>query len=257
VTMQAGPTGTSGTALANPGLTASSVALGNDANLQAEKKAFLQVNSQPNSDDYLHASVQSPLSQFEVQAGTVIPGVLLTGIDSDLPGQITGQVTGNVYDSVSGNALLIPQGAKLIGLYDSNVAYGQSRVLVAWKRIIFPNGQSMDLQGMPGADLSGYAGFHDVVDNHYFRIFGSAVLMSLISAGAQLSQPQQSNTVYGNNAPSVSQTVAASLGSQLSQTGLQITQKNLNIQPTLEIRPGYQFNIQVTKDMVFPGPYRG
>jgi type IV secretory pathway VirB10-like protein len=228
-----------------------------DPNLQAEKKDFLKINSQPNPDDYLSASVQKPISPYEIQAGTVIPGVLITGINSDLPGQITGQVRENVYDSITGNYLLIPQGAKVVGLYDSQVAYGQERVLIAWKRIIFPNGNSIDLQGMPGIDLSGYSGFNDQVNNHYTKIFGSVILMSLLSAGAQLSQPQnQSSNLLSVNNPTIGQSLAQSLGTNIANTGTMMTQKNLNIQPTLMIRPGYEFNINVTKDMLFPGTYQ-
>jgi type IV secretory pathway VirB10-like protein len=223
-----------------------------DPNMQAQKKAFIQEQSNL-QNDYLTSTLQNPISQFILQAGTIIPGVLLTGINSDLPGQITGQVRSNVYDSISGRYLLIPQGAKLIGLYDSQIAYGQERVLVVWKRITFPNGQSINLQGMPGVDMSGYAGFNDLVDNHYGKIFGSVILMSTLSAGAQLSQPQNNDNPF--QAPTVGQTMAQSLGTNLSNTGTMITSKNLNIQPTLKIRQGYEFNISVTKDIVFPSAY--
>lgn len=226
----------------------------NEQNMQGQKTAFLkQVSSQTDSD-YLNESVQNARSPYEVQAGSIIPAELVTGINSDLPGQILGIIRKNVYDSQTGNYLLIPQGSKLVGVYDSQVAYGQSRVLIAWSRIIFPNGQSINLEGMPGVDLSGMAGLHDLVDNHYVRIFGSALLISLFGAGGQLSQPQQNTT---NGALSTQQIIAASIGQQFSQTGAQLIQKNLNIQPTIKIRPGDLFNVFVTKDMVFPGPYKG
>jgi type IV secretory pathway VirB10-like protein len=220
--------------------------------MQNEKKGFIQAEQQ-SSNDYLQATLNNPLSRYEIKAGTIIPGVLITGINSDLPGQITAQVISNVYDTISGRYVLIPQGAKLTGSYDSQIAYGQQRVLVVWQRIIFPNGQSIDLQGMPGVDLSGYSGLHDQVNNHYTKLFGSVILMSALSAGAQLSQPQQANSVFA--APTVGQTLAQSLGTAISNTGTLLTQKNLNIQPTLIIRPGYEFNISVTKDMVFPNAY--
>jgi type IV secretory pathway VirB10-like protein len=220
-----------------------------DPNMQSEKKNFLN-EAQQNNPDYLGAAVQNPVSPYELQAGSIIPATLITGINSDLPGQITAQVTENVYDSISGNNLLIPQGTKVVGLYDSKVAYGQERVLVAWKRLIFPNGKSLDLNGMPGVDISGYAGFNDEVNNHYTKIFGSVVLMSLLSAGAQLSQPQN-NTNNLNAGPNVNQMLAQSLGTNIANTANTITQKNISIQPTLEIRPGYEFNISVTRDMVF------
>lgn len=223
-------------------------------NQQGEKIGFMQSNNQAADSDYLGAVLKKPITPYELQAGTIIPGILITGINSDLPGQITGQVRSTVYDSISGKYVLIPQGAKITGLYDSQVTYGQARVLVAWQRIIFPDGQSIDLQGMPGADMSGYSGFKDQVNNHYAKIFGSVILMSVISAGAQLSQPQNNNNVF--TAPSVGQVMAQSLGNNLSNTATMITSKNINIQPTLQIRPGYEFNIAVTKDMVFPGAYQ-
>jgi type IV secretion system protein VirB10 len=125
--------------------------------------------------------------------------------------------------------------------------------LIVWKRIIYPNGQSIDLEGMPGVDMNGYAGFNDKVNNHYMKIFGSVILMSIISAGAQLSQPDNSND--NNSNPTVNQTLAASLGVNIMNTSNTILQKNLGIQPTLEIRPGYLMNVSVTKDIVFPGEY--
>ena len=215
-----------------------------------------QQASQNNLDDpdYLGSAVKNPVSPYELQAGSIIPAVLITGINSDLPGQIIAQVTENIYDSVSGNNLLISQGTKVVGSYDSKISYGQERVLVAWKRLIFPDGRSIDLDGMPGVDISGYAGFNDEVNNHYGKIFGSVILMSFLSAGAQLSQPQSSNNNL-NVSPNINQMVAQSLGTNIANTANSITQKNINIQPTLEIRPGYQFNISVAKDVIFHGNY--
>jgi type IV secretion system protein VirB10 len=224
-----------------------------DASAQNQKKAFLKENAVPEGNNYLHSTLNNPISPYEIKEGTIIPSVLLTGINSDLPGQITARIRSNVYDSLVGTHVLIPQGSTLIGLYDSVITYGQRRLLVVWKRIIFPNGKSINLEGMPGTDLSGYAGFHDKVNNHYSKIFGSVVLLSVLSAGAQLSQPQQSQNEF--EAPSVNQILAQSLGTNIAETATAMTQKNLNIQPTLEIRPGYLFNITVTKDMVFPSPY--
>lgn len=231
--------------------------LAEDPNLQSIKKDFLAAGARDDKDAkdavYLHKALKNAISPYELKASAIIPAILLTGINSDLPGQITAQVRANVFDTIAGKYVLIPQGAKLTGLYDSQVAYGQRRVLVVWQRVIFPNGQSISLEGMSGVDMSGYAGFHDQVDNHYFKIFGSVILMSVISAGAQLSQPQQQ---ANNNAPlSVNQTLAASLGTNIMNTTNAITQKNLGIQPTLVIRPGYLFNVSVAKDIVFPGEY--
>lgn len=224
-----------------------------DQNQQAAKKVFLQTHKIKSEDNYLQQSLQNPRSRYEIKAGTIIPSILISGINSDLPGQITAQVRSSVYDTVSGKHLLIPQGTKLIGVYDSQVAYGQARVLVAWKRIILPNGKSLDLEGMPGVDVSGYAGFNDQVNNHYQKIFSSVLLMSVLGAGAQLSQPQVSSN--NNGQLSVGQIIAQSMGTNIANTGNMILQKNINVQPTLEIRPGYEFNITVTKDMVFPEAY--
>jgi type IV secretion system protein VirB10 len=141
---------------------------------------------------------------------------MLTGIDSELPGTITAQVRQTVCDSLNPAVVLIPQGTRIIGEYSSEVAYGQSRVLVAWNRLIFPNGAMMDLKGMSGTDGEGQAGFHDRVDNHYMRIFGSAVLMSLLGVGAQLSQPQNADVL---NTPSASQQAASALAQQMDNVG--------------------------------------
>jgi len=221
-----------------------------DPNRQDEKRAFLA--NAPQEDVYLPHTRLPALAQAELKAGTVIPGVMIGGINSDLPGQIIGQVRQNIYDTASGLYLLIPAGARLIGTYDSSVTMGQRRVLVAWNRIIFPDGSSVSLDRMPGADVSGYAGFQDKINNHYWRIFGNAFMLSLFSAGIQLSQPDPQPGFYHDN----SQVLAAEIGQQLGRLGSQIAQRNLSIQPTLEVRPGYQFTIMVTKDMILP-PWQG
>ncbi|MGN1291043.1 MAG: TrbI/VirB10 family protein, partial [Bradyrhizobium sp.] len=139
----------------------------------------------------------------------------------------------------------------LIGSYDSSVTLGQSRALVAWTRVIYPDGSSVSLNLMPGSDQSGYAGFTDVVDNHYARIFGSGLMLSLFSAGLQLSQPKSTGATYD-----AQQIMTAELGRQMGQLGMEMTRKNMDIQPTLEIRPGYRFNVMVTKDIILP-PWQG
>ena len=221
-----------------------------DPNKQARKERFLKDKNQ--EANYLQAERTAALSPYEVKAGSQIPAVMISGINSDLPGMITAQVRESVYDTRTGKYLLIPQGAKLVGRYDSQIAYGQSRVLVVWERIIFPDTSSISLLSMPGADTGGYAGFTDQVNNHFARIFGSAILMSIIEAGAELSQPQSNTT---NAAPTPGQVAAASVGVQLAQTSNGLLQKNLSIQPTLEVRPGYKFNVMVSKDMILPGAY--
>ncbi|MDE9463076.1 conjugal transfer protein TrbI [Xenorhabdus bovienii] len=216
-------------------------------NAQDQKRAFLA--GTPEADIYLAKRREAALAPSqEVKAGTVIPGVMISGLNSDLPGQIIAQVREGVYDTATGTHLLVPPGARLIGTYDSGVTLGQQRALVAWNRIIYPDGSSISINAMPGADQGGYAGFYDKVNNHYLRIFGNGLLLSLFSAGIQLSQPQAGK---GEN-PSSSQIMAGSLGQQMGQLGMQMAQRNMNIQPTLEIRPGYEFNVMVTKDIILP-----
>jgi type IV secretory pathway VirB10-like protein len=224
------------------------------ANMQGQKAHFLQNAANKHNHDYLHQIVKNPISPYELQAGETIPAILITGIDSDLPGQIVGQVSQNVYSNING-ALVIPQGSRLVGLYNSSVSYGQTRVQVAWTRLIYPDGSSINLSGMVGTSPSGLSGFHDLVDNHFWTIFGSALLYSVLGAGAQLAQPQQSAT-FGQ-APSVGQTIGQAVGTQIASTGQQVISQDLNIQPTLKIRPGYQFLVMVNRDMVFPGTYQG
>ena len=175
----------------------------------------------------------------------------MTGIQSDLPGSITAIVRQTVYDSRHPEVVLIPQGTRLVGLYTSQIAYGQERVLVAWNRLIFPNGSTLDLGGMEGTDGLGEAGLADQVNNHYTRIFGSAILMSLLGAGAELSQPQNSSAL---TAPSMSQQTAAAVANELNQVGTTLIGKNLAIQPTLTIRPGYAFNVFVDRTIILK-PY--
>lgn len=194
--------------------------------------------------------------QFELKTGAVIPGVMVTGINSDLPGNIIAQVSQNVFDSATGKHLLLPQGAKLFGVYDSRVIYGQERVLVAWNRVVFPDGSAITLGAMPGSDMAGNAGYTDEVNNHYFRIFGSAVLMSLMSGGMAYTMDSLDNSNSESDKPTLQNEMGSALAAQLGQATLQLLQKNLNIKPTLEIRPGYQFNVIVTKDLVFERPYR-
>lgn len=203
----------------------------------------------------LDSQPEAPRTPFELRAGFVVPATLISGINSDLPGQIMAQVAQNVYDTPTGKHLLIPLGSRLVGSYASEVKYGQARVLVAWQRIVFPDGKAMDIGAMPGADSAGYAGFNDQVNNHYLRLFGSAFLMSGVTAGITYSQRQnQTQSAFG--APSASSALSEALGQQLGQVTAQMIAKNLSISPTLEIRPGYRFNVVVTKDMTFSKPYR-
>jgi type IV secretion system protein VirB10 len=165
------------------------------------------------------------------------------------------QVSQSVYDTPTGKYLLIPQGSRLVGSYSSEVAYGQSRVLVGWQRIVFPDGKALDIGSMPGADSAGYSGFYDQVNNHYLRIFGSAIMMSGVVAGISLSQDNNS-TSTSINQQKAGDVMSAALGQQLGQVTAEMIRKDMNISPTLEIRPGYRFNIIVTKDLTFEKPYQ-
>ena len=221
-----------------------------------DKEAFFDRAEKDTSWILPHARTAG--QKFEIKTGAVIPSIMVTGINSDLPGNIIAQVSQNVFDTATGNHLLLPQGAKLFGVYDSRVIYGQERVLVAWNRVVFPDGSAITLGAMPGSDQSGYAGYADKVDNHYFRIFGSAILMSMISGGMSYTMDSLSGSSgsSGNDTPTLQDEMGSALAAQLGQATLQLLQKNLNIKPTLEIRPGYQFNVIVTKDLVFQQPYR-
>ncbi|MCK9550435.1 TrbI/VirB10 family protein [Aquamicrobium sp.] len=209
------------------------------ASVNQESNSFM--TSTQNSYDYLPFKKTPQISKYELKTGSVIPAVMISGINSELPGMLIGQVSQNVYDSATGHYLLIPQGSRLVGQYSADVQYGQSRVLVAWNRIIFPDGQSLNIGAMNGTDQAGYAGFEDKVNNHYMKIFGSALLISII--GGEIS--------FTNGSFSLNQQAqsANNSGTTISQVGNTMLEKNLGISPTIEIRPGYQFNIFVTKDI--------
>jgi len=220
-----------------------------DPNKQGRKNEFLNGKGEKESG-YLDASMKKPLSPYEVKAGSVIPTVLITGINSDLPGEIIAQVRENVFDTVTGNYLLIPQGSKLLAAYDSMVAYGQERVLVCWNRLIRPDGSSINLKCAPGVDLAGQAGFADEVDNHWSRLIAGVLLSSVLSATATTSQGSD----FNEDDASFNQLFAANVGTSFNDAGQQITRKNLNIQPTITVRPGFSVNVLVNKDLIIP-PY--
>lgn len=201
---------------------------------------------------YLGSKVHNP-SLLQIRSGAVIPAVLLGAINSDLAGQIRGQITQNIYDTATGRILLIPQGSQLFGYYDNKISYGQKRVLVAWQRIIFPDGRAFDIGEMPGADSLGRAGLNDQVNNHYWRLFGTALLMSAITGGVSYATDRNSNNDDDNKSLNSSMTDA--LGNVFGQAVAQLISKNLNISPTLEIRPGFRFNVIVVKDMELNKPY--
>lgn len=192
--------------------------------------------------------VMPPASSYVLQAGAVIPAALITGIRSDLPGQISAQVTENVYDSPTGRALLIPQGTRVIGQYDSGVGFGQRRVLLVWNRLIFPDGRSIVLERQPGADAEGYAGLEDGVDYHWGELFKAAALSTILSVGAEAGSSGQESDIV--------RALRSGASDSVSQVGQQIIQRQLEIAPTLTIRPGFPVRVIVTRDLALE-PYRG
>ncbi|MGE0047719.1 MAG: TrbI/VirB10 family protein [Acidithiobacillus sp.] len=195
-------------------------------------------------------------SPYELLQGAVIPAVLSVGIKSYLPGEISAVVSRDVYSSVNGATLLIPAGSKLVGTYNTKTALGINRLQVAWTRIEYPNGTYMNLPGYEGAGGSGYAGFAGEVNNHTWLVFKNALLLSIVNVGMAIASPTStsSNTtgVTGNQAL---QDGEQSLAQTFGQAESQLLQKYIDIAPTITIQPGYLFNVVVTKDMVFPGPY--
>jgi type IV secretion system protein TrbI len=221
-----------------------------DPNAQTSKDDFF--NQDIKDLGYLPNQVVPQFSPYELKRGSVIPATLITGLNSDLPGRISAQVSQNVYDSATGYRLLIPQGAKLSGRYDSKVSFGQSRVLVVWTDLIFPNGSTLQIGGMAGTDAEGYGGFKDKVDRHLWRSFGSAALVAIIGTGIDMSLPESSTLATQDTASDAARrNFAESFGRVAEQT----ISKNLNVQPTIRIRPGYRFNVLVDQDIVFPPVY--
>jgi type IV secretion system protein VirB10 len=215
-----------------------------DQSLQDQKLAFL---NGPSDAPTVSSDRLTPTSSpYVIQAGTVIPAALITGIESDLPGQITAQVTENVYDSPTGQYLLIPQGARLIGQYNSEVAYAQTRVQLIWTRLIMPDGQSIVLDNQSGADTQGYSGLQDSVNNHWGAIFEAALLSTFLSVGAEAGTSNQENNLI--------QAIRSGASDSFNQAGQQVVERELNIQPTLTIRPGFPVRVIVNRDLVLQ-PY--
>ncbi len=211
-----------------------------DPNRQFRKLSFLEGANETSTDN--PHRIEEPATPFEVMAGTVIPASLITGINSDLPGTVIAQVTQNVYDSVTGHYVLIPQGAKLIGRYDSVIAFGQSRALLVWSRIMYPDGASIIIDNMPASDVAGYSGLADQVDFHTFRILKGVVLSTLLGVGTELS--------FGDDETDLVRALRESTQNSANQAGQKIVQRNLDIQPTIKVRPGWPLRVIVHKDLV-------
>lgn len=217
-------------------------------NRQEQKQAF--VANAGDAATRNAGGLQLPVSPYQVMAGTIIPAALVTGINSDLPGQVIANVTEAVYDTATGRYLLIPQGSRLIGRYDSQVSFGQRRVLLVWTRLILPDASSIALDRLPGIDPAGYAGLEDGVDWHWDRILAGAALSTLLGVGAELAAPE--SRTDGNRV-----VIAARQGMQdtVNQVGQEITKRNMSIQLTLTIRPGFPMRVMVSKDLILR-PYQ-
>lgn len=212
-------------------------------NRQDQKEAFIAKAGDASTRN--PGSLQLPASPYQVMAGTVIPAALVTGINSDLPGQVIANVTEAVYDTATGRHLLIPQGSRLIGRYDSQVAFGQRRVLLVWTRLVLPDTSSVALDKLPGIDPAGYAGLEDGVDWHWDRILAGAALSTLLGVGAELAAPE-------SRADGSRVVIATREGLQdsVNQVGQEITKRNLSVQPTLTVRPGFAVRVMVSKDLM-------
>lgn len=212
-----------------------------------QKSAFL--NAPMDRRTRSTEQLQTPPNPDVIEAGAIIPAALITGLRSDLPGEITAQVTQDVYDSPTGRILLVPQGSKLVGEYDAQVSFGQSRALLVWNRLILPNGKSIVLERQPGTDTEGYAGLEDQVDNHWGTLFEAAALSTVLSVGAE------AGTGTGNSENNLAQAIRQGASQSFSQTGEQIVGRSLNVQPTITIRPGFPVDVLVTRDITLE-PYQ-
>ena len=247
VFFQNGPTPTTTPAgMASPGL-AGLGAIPQPAAPTAQDRQLSFLNATVDRRTIAADRVMAPASPYVLQAGAVISAALITGIRSDLPGQITAQVTENIYDSPTGRIVVIPQGTRVIGEYSNDVGFGQRRILLVWNRLVFPNGRSIVLERQPGADPMGYAGLEDGVDYHWWDLAKAAGLSTLLSVGAELAVDDDDRLMR-----------AIRNGGQdtINDAGQQIIRRQLQVAPTLTIRPGFAVRVIVTRDLVLE-PYRG
>lgn len=221
---------------------ANRIALNPDTDPNSQQRKLDFVGQSATGGIYNAHALQTPASPWQVMAGSVIAASLITGLNSDLPGMVVAQVTENVFDTVTGRTLLIPQGSRLIGSYDSVVAFGQSRALLVWQRIILPDGSSIQIDNLPATDAAGYAGLSDKVDYHTWRLLKGVVLSTLLGVGTELS--------IGNDESDLVRALRQSTQQSANQAGQQIVSKNLNIQPTITVRPGWPLRIVVHKDLI-------
>lgn len=219
-----------------------------DQNRQASKQNFL--NSNTNNDFVSKKFLNRSYSKFELKTGHIIHGIMVTGVNSDLPGQVLGQISRNVYDTVTGKHLLIPMGTKIYGIYDSNVTYGQNRLLLVWQRLVFPNGYTLELENIQGADLMGQAGFKGKVNNHFLKLLRSVLLSSAITAATSRLDNVNVNVDTGSRSRVSIGTGASTASEKIQSIGEKLVEKDLNRQPTIYVKKGYKFNIIVNKDIV-------
>jgi len=242
----------------NGGIPADAIALGQPdpnaalpeetrRNLQSEKERFLTESG--SVEPYLKKPLLEPLSRYELKAGTLIPGALVTAINTDLPGEIVAQVTENVYDTACGDYLLVPQGSRLLGKYQSLISNGQNRALVVWSRLILPNGTSIVLDGMPGTDQVGQSGLKDRVDYHLDRVGSAVALSTAIAYGGNLARGSG-----GSGDDDARDVIGDTVAQEASRVGQRFVDRELGVQPTITIRSGWPLRVLVNKDMVLE-PY--
>ena len=219
--------------------------LSEDPNRQVRKEDFLGTATDPSI--YNPHRLETPASPYQLMAGTIIPATLLTGVNSDLPGQVIAQVTSPVYDTVTGETVLVPQGARLIGRYDSVIAFGQSRALLVWSRIIMPDGTSIRIENLAGIDARGFAGLGDKVDYHSWKLLQGVALSTLLGVGAELGTDDEGD---------IARALRRSAQTGANQAGQEIVRRNLDVQPSITIRPGWRLGVLVNKDIVLR-PYEG
>ena len=212
---------------------------------QARKLAF--VNAKPDKETTNPHDLAAAPSPYAIMAGSIIPASLITGLNSDLPGATIAQVTENVYDTVTGEHLLIPQGTRLFGKYDSVVAYGQKRALVVWTRLILPNGNSIVIENLPATDVAGYAGLADEVDIHTWQLLKGVALATLLGVGTQIS--------LGSNESDLVKAFRESVQQTTDRAGQRLVERELDVQPTITARPGWPLRVIVSKDLVLK-PYQ-
>ena len=219
--------------------------LSEDPNRQVRKLDFL--GTETDASVYNPHRLETPISPFQLMAGTIIPATLLTGVNSDLPGQVIAQVTSPVYDTVTGETVLVPQGARLIGRYDSVIAFGQSRALLVWSRIVMPDGSSIRIDNLAGVDARGYAGLEDKVDYHSWKLLQGVALSTVLGVGSELASDDEGD---------IARALRRSAQTGANEAGQEIVRRNLDVQPSITIRPGWRFGILVSKDIVLK-PYEG